>query len=212
MINEAGMSKIAVNALIVSFSIFMVSCSSKYKKHTVFVDNQNLYGMLANGIPREGTYIEFDTLYGKHFGSGKYAVAQNGEISNLKFGFWKEFDEEGNLNSEGNYKISSYIDCSVGGAIYVYYFYRSGRWRYFKSNGQLAYELEFKPKPHHIETNCEGGDDLIFGIADQIDLKYNEALDVNQIFELQKTTIEYSGYLIENKPMNGKIFTELKFK
>ena len=46
----------------------------------------------------------------------------------LKFGLWKEYYENGNLKSSGNY----YLDRPVG------------NWIYYKSNGRKANEINFK--------------------------------------------------------------------
>ncbi|RMZ51329.1 hypothetical protein EB822_03270 [Flavobacteriaceae bacterium PRS1] len=112
-------------------------------------------------------------------------AVENNEVSVLKFDLWKEYDSDGNLSAEGNYKISSFIDCGMGGAFRAFYYYRIGKWKYFKKNGELDFVLDFVPKEHSVDTRCEGGDKMIFGIIENITLEYWDRVTANKIYELQ---------------------------
>jgi hypothetical protein len=128
----------------------------------------------------------------------------------LKFNSWKEFDSDGILSAEGNYKISSFIDCGMGGAFRAFYYYRIGKWKYYKKNGDLDFALDFVPKEHFVDTRCEGGDKMIFGIVETIPLEYWDRVNANKIYELQKISFSNSYAITTMIPLNGKIYYETK--
>jgi len=138
--------------------------------------------------------------------SGKYAVTTDKQLSNIKTGQWKQYYENGQLKSEGNYKISSYLNCCVGGACREYYSYKDGLWKYYSEKGILEYELEFTPSKLHVDTNCEGGDSVNFGIIKTIPLKYKGALTPDKVFELQKVVLEEEVGSLTYTPLNGEIY------
>ena len=190
--------------------ILTFGCGTKnLQQNRVYIQDEKLYGELANGLPAKDTLIELKNKTGTVSGIGEMAGSKN-NVSDLKCGFWKEYDSDGILKAEGNYKISSFIECSVGGAISAYYYYRIGEWKYFKKNGELDFALDFVPKMHHIDTRCQGGDKMIFGIIETIPLDYWSKVDANKIYELQKISFTDSYTTTTMIPLNGKIYYETK--
>jgi hypothetical protein len=114
--------------------ILTFGCGTKnLHQNRIYIQDEKLYGELENGIPENDTLIDLKNKKGTVIGIGKMAVADN-NVSDLKFNSWKEFDSDGILSAEGNYKISSFIDCGMGGAFRAFYYYRIGKWKYYKKN------------------------------------------------------------------------------
>jgi len=196
--------------IILLLIILTFSCRTKNLHQTrIFIENDQLYGELKEGIPEKDTLAELKNKKGTVTGIGKVAVANN-DVSDLKFNLWKEYDLDGILSSEGNYKISSFIDCGMGGAFRVFYYYRIGKWKYFKKNGELDFALDFVPKEHSVDTRCEGGDKMIFGIVETIPLEYWNRVTANKIYELQKISFSDSFSITTMIPLNGKIYYEIE--
>ncbi len=190
------------------FIILTFSCGTKnLHQNRIYIQDDKLYGKLENGIPENDTLIELKNKKGTVIGIGKMAVADN-KVSDLKFNLWKEFDSDGILYAEGNYKINSYIDCGMGGAFRAFYYYRIGKWKYFKKNGELDFALDFVSKEHFVDTRCEGGDKMIFGIVESIPLEYWDRVTANKIYELQKISFSNSYAITTMIPLNGKIYYE----
>lgn len=183
-------------------------CGTKnLHQNRIYIQDQKLYGELENGIPENDTLTELKNKKGTVIGIGKMAVADN-KVSDLKFNLWKEFDSDGILTAEGNYKISSFIDCGMGGAFRAFYYYRIGKWKYFKKNGDLDFVLDFVAKEHFVDTRCEGGDKMIFGIIENIPLEYWDRINADKIYELQKISFSDSYVKTTMIPLNGKIYYE----
>lgn len=178
------------------------------QKSAIYISDNKLYGELKDGLPEKDTIVEIkkDLIL---LGKGAFAVSKYG-VSNLKIGYWKEYYENGNLKMEGNYRLGSYINCGAGGAFRDFHYYRSGLWKIYGDNGELKYELTFKPTELHIDTVCEGGDKLLFGIINEIPLKYSGDLTSDKIFELQRIKTEDNYSTKVWTPLNGRIFIELK--
>ena len=159
------------------FLIFLLnSCANRHltEKKIYIIDNDK-YGDIDNGFPVKDTLIDLKNEEGKIVGKGRLAIHDN-ETSNLKVGNWKEYDQSGILISEGNYKIGSFIDCCTGGACKSFYYYREGLWKYYSKNGDLKYELIYTPTKLKVDTRCQGGDKLLFGLIKEIPLKYSDEL------------------------------------
>ncbi len=171
------------------------------QENNIYVQNDKRYGDLIDGLP------EKDSLVRINHANGKMAVDKDG-FSNLRIGHWKEYNDSGILKSEGNYKIGSYIQCCFSGACMQFYFYRDGLWKYYNDKGILIYEMEFEPSELHIETSCQGGDELIFGLVKNIPLKYSDIITPDLIYENQKVTIveEYGNAVLV--PINGRLHWE----
>jgi hypothetical protein len=194
--------------IILILIILTFGCGTKnLHQSQIFIESDKLYGELEEGIPEKDTLVELKNKKGTIIGIGKMAVADN-NVSDLKFNLWKEYDSNGILTAEGNYKISSFIDCGMGGGFRAFYYYRIGKWKYFKKNGELDFILDFVPKEHHVNTRCEGGDKMIFGIVDTIPLKYWDRVTANKIYELQKISYSDSYSITTMIPLNGKIYYE----
>ncbi len=114
------------------------------------------------------SFIGKDTLVinkyenGQILSKGKYALNKSGEMTYLKIGNWIQYYRNGNVQSEGNYQISSYLDCGPGGLQRIYYNYKFGSWKYFSEHSILEAHGNYIIFKSHIDTSCEGGDDLIF--------------------------------------------------
>jgi hypothetical protein len=200
----AKMNKaIALILIILSFS-----CGTKNTdRNRIYIEHDKPYGKLENGIPEKDTLIELKNKKGTVVGIGRVAL-QGDYVSILKSGLWKEYDDNGVLIAEGNYKISSYIDCCVAGLCRIHYYYRTGEWKYFKKDGEIDFILEFKPEVHFVDTRCEGGDKMIFGLIKEIPLKFWSKVTPNKIFELQKISFTDSFLITTLTPLNGKIYIE----
>ncbi|MEZ4882932.1 MAG: hypothetical protein R2775_11290 [Flavobacteriaceae bacterium] len=186
--------------------ILTFGCGTKnLHQNRIYIQDDKLYGELENGLPEKDTLIELKNKNGTVSGIGKMAISKD-NVSDIKCGLWKEYDSDGILSSEGNYKISSFIDCGMGGAFRAFYYYRIGEWKYFKKNGELDFALDFVPKMHHVDTRCEGGDNMIFGIVDTVPLNYWDKVDANKIYELQKISFTDSYATTTIIPLNGKIY------
>ncbi|MBZ9779899.1 hypothetical protein LB452_13300 [Psychroflexus sp. CAK8W] len=188
--------------------ILTFGCGTKnINQNRIYIQDDKRYGELENGTPENDTLIELKNKKGTIIGIGKMAVSEN-NVSDLKFNLWKEYDSNGILTAEGNYKISSFIDCGMGGGFRAFYYYRIGKWKYFKKNGELDFVLDFVPKEHFVDTRCEGGDKMIFGIVDTIPLEYWDIVTANKIYELQKISFSNSYAITTMIPLNGKIYFE----
>lgn len=187
-----------------------LSCSQKHlNKSRIYIQDDELYGDIDDGIPNKTTHIELKDKTGKLLGVGLVAV--NSEwTSSLKVGKWLEYKDSGELVSEGSYKLGSYLDCGVGGLFRAFYFYRDGEWAYYNADGTLKYNLTFTPTELSVSTNCQGGDKLIFGIIKNVPLEFSHKIDADGIYKLQKTKI-YSDNLITTMiPLNGKVNIEVE--
>jgi hypothetical protein len=169
---------------IITLALMVLGCSH-WTTSKVYIADDNQFGNISDGLPDKTHAITIKNSAGQITAQGEIAV-YNGKDTHIKVGPWKEFYENGNVKTEGYYKIGSYIDCCTAGVCRQFYFYRTGQWRYFDSAGQLKYELEFTPETLKVDTNCEGGDKLIFGLVKSIPLKYRNRVTADDIYELQK--------------------------
>ena len=100
------------------------------------------------------------------------------EYNNFRVGFWREFYKNGNLKSEGNYKLDTYKQCCTGGICDGYYSYKYGEWKYYFENGNLKAKGTYRIGKKHKKTSCEGGDEINFGYITNswifYDIKSNE--------------------------------------
>lgn len=195
--------------IIIIFSSFIFSCATKNVSNSEFyIQDDNLYGDLKIGIPTNDTLVELKYTNGKLKGQGKLAVAKD-EVSILKFGLWKEYDENGILKAEGNYKIDSYLDCCTAGLCRAFYYYRTGEWKYFDDQGVFDFSLNYVPTEHLVDTNCEGGDKLLFGVVKNIPLQLWGKITFDKIYELQKISFSNNSLTTTLIPLNGKLFFEI---
>lgn len=198
--------RIVIGILLLFFQIQLANAQDD----SIYILNNNLYGDLKDGLPDNDTLVVLkknNVVVGK----GALAISEYG-VSELRVGYWTEYSENGNLKMEGNYNLGSYIGCCTSGACRSFYYYRTGLWKIYDNEGKLEYELTFEPTEIHIETNCEGGDELLFGIIKEIPLKYWGELSSDKIFELQKIRREDDYSIGTWTPLNGRIFIESELK
>ncbi|MFC6096448.1 hypothetical protein ACFPVY_07290 [Flavobacterium qiangtangense] len=88
------------------------------------------------------------------------------ENYDFRTGLWSTFYENGKLKESGNYKLATYVECSVGGHVNGYYSYKFGEWIYFHENGNLKAKGIYKIGTKNIKTSCEGGDNINYGLVD----------------------------------------------
>lgn len=140
---------------------------------TVFVvpaqnRNPSIYDNDYLKLANNSKFIGKDTLVinkfenGKIHSEGKYAIDRDGKISTLKIGFWQQFYRTGKLESEGNYQISSYVDCGVGGLERIFYNYKYGNWNYYNIDSEIEASGVYQEVKCRLNTRCDGGTELIF--------------------------------------------------
>ncbi|OCK41826.1 hypothetical protein BA195_13625 [Tenacibaculum soleae] len=173
----------------------------------IYIQDENLFGELKNGIPEKDTLIEIKN--GKLLSVGKVAVSKNG-TSVMKFGNWKNYNENGILKSKGEYKIGKYVDCGVGGIEQMFYHYKTGIWEFYNNKGETELKLEFIPKEHFIDTRCDGGDKMLFGIIEKVPSEYYGKVNSDLIYELQKVEYNESYQNTIAIPLNGKAYITRK--
>ncbi|WP_291139191.1 toxin-antitoxin system YwqK family antitoxin [Flavobacterium sp. UBA7663] len=119
------------------------------------------------------------------------------EFNNFRVGFWREFYKNGNLKSEGNYKLDTYKQCCTGGICNGYYSYKYGEWKYYHENGNLKTKGTYRMGKKHKKTSCEGGDEINFGYITNSWIFYD--INENEIKPSQEDIleIENSSYLDE---------------
>jgi hypothetical protein len=117
---------------------------------------------------RNGNYV--GETYPSPSGQGDLALCNNGDSTNYKLGYWKEFDEKATLISEGTYKLGRYVNCCIDGFCYIHYNYKVGTWKYYNQQGSLIAEVKYEPKIFYIDTSCEDGEELTFGELTNIQL------------------------------------------
>lgn len=195
--------------IIIIVGFFIFSCANKnISSSNFYIQDDKLYGDLNNGIPANDTLVELKYTNGKLKGQGKFAVAED-EVSVLRFGLWKEYDENGILKAEGSYKIGSYLDCCTAGLCRAFYYYRIGEWKYFDEQGVLDFSLDYVPTEHLVDTNCEGGDKLLFGVVKDIPLQLWGKITFDKIYELQKISFSKNSSTTTLIPLNGKLYYEV---
>ncbi|ALI98551.1 toxin-antitoxin system YwqK family antitoxin [Rufibacter tibetensis] len=196
--------------LLGAFILVTTSCA---QKQIPSIDNFQKYGTLTNGFPLHSIA---GTLYfenGIIKATGSFAESTAKETSQLKTGLWKEYYQNGTLRHEGTYQIGSYLNCGVVGLLTEYYHYKVGHWKYFNEKGELEFEVDFTPSTLHVETSCEGGDSLTFGLIKTVPIKYSNQLPPDKIYELQKETMVEDGFTtITYTPLNGRLFIIYDFQ
>lgn len=168
-------------SIIISF-LLILSCTIKKKNietansHSINIDNlrkenfildYNLIPVVNNKFTGRDSLQIINWSNGIPKERGKFVFNNQGEITLLKIGEFKEYFENGNLKANGNYEIGKYTQCCFSGLCSQFYNYKFGEWKYYYENGNLKAEVNYEVKNFPIETSCEGGDTISFG---QIDL------------------------------------------
>ncbi len=188
-----------------------MSCAQKgtnlhyYQSYCEFeIPSYNPFGDISDGLPDIDSTVTFLDNKGKRIEEGRCAVS-DWIVSNIKVGLWREYHENGKVKSQGDYRISYYEDCCLDVPCTVFYYYRFGQWRYFNSNGDLDYELEFKPEKMWTSTRCNKIDTLVFGLVKNIPTQYVEKVTYDKISELQKIIYRDTLGTISYMPVSGKL-------
>ena len=196
--------------LVILLMLTTFSCSNRLFKDRVYISYDKLYGDISDGMPEKDTLTTVNDIKGTLLGFGRLAMYDK-EISEIKVGFWKEFYSNGKLKSEGNYKIGSYIDCCMGGSCRSFYNYRAGNWKYYNKKGEFDFSVVYTPTSLHINTRCEEGDSLVYGLISDVPVEFVEKITADKIYELQKISVTdlYGGTTLFI-PINGELKIEIK--
>ena len=203
----AGILKLETKTAFLLWGLIFLFSTQIQGQESVHILNDNIYGDISDGLPDNFSSIEVKNRKGNVIGIGNVAYRDN-EPTDLRVGYWKEYNENGRLEKEGTYKLGSYVQCCFGGPCSQYYYYRTGLWKFYNPDGSINYELVFKPSEIHIDTNCEGGDKILFGIVDSIPLEYIDKVSANTIFESQKVIMKTENWTEILIPLNGKLYVE----
>ncbi len=168
---------------ILLFATFVLSnCATKYVPKMpkgIWVENNNQFT-----LSKRNKFMGKDSLVIEYFSNhnlksiGKYALDNNGRLSELKSGNWTEYYENGTTKSKGEFKIGTYLDCGIGGLERAYYNYKYGLWSYYSSNGSEKARGKYIIGRYFIDTRCEGGDTINFGLTNKYWKFYNASITV----------------------------------
>jgi len=137
------------------------------------------------------------TLYysdGSKKASGKIALDNAGKLSPFKVGEWTFYNNNGSVKSQGNYQMSTFIDCGTGGPEQVFYHYKTGKWSFFDANENVVAEGSFKNDEFPISTRC-GTETILFGITDST-WNYSN-LEKFGIREIETVEIDYEDFSVK---------------
>jgi|GEM_PF-1016470 antitoxin component YwqK of YwqJK toxin-antitoxin module len=145
--------------------LFCFNCSVIFAQEThVFYDD--VFQLSDNSI-----FVGNDslvTLYypdGSKKAHGKFALDKEGHLSPFKVGKWSYYNSKGSIQSQGNYQMSSFIDCGTGGPQRAFYHYKIGHWAFFDKDENVIAEGNFNVEEFPIKTRC-GSERIHFGITD----------------------------------------------
>jgi len=184
-----------------------------YNKPQIYIDFDKKFKM------ENDKYAGSDTLILKHYADsttkskGYYAIDSENKMSNLRVGEWFEYYENGNIKETGSFAIGAYLDCGMGGLERSFYNYKIGRWTYYLENGEVSAIGDYQMIKTHIDTRCEGGDSLFFGIindnwifynkqGEKIDISDIDFNDFNCVFE-ERDHVFFIDYCYDNE--NNKV-------
>ncbi len=120
----------------------------------------------CKSIPIEKEHIDKRTeidFYETGFIKSIGLIDSNDFSKAARIGLWTEFYDNGKLKETGEYKNSTYVNCCIAGPCDITYSYKVGEWKYFHENGQLKAQGVYKIDKKHIDTTCEGGDEIYVG-------------------------------------------------
>jgi len=131
---------------------------------------------------------------------------------NLRIGEWKEYYTNGNLKEVGKYEIGVYTNCCITGLCENYYNYKSGAWKFYFESGNLKSKGDFNLEKFQINTSCEGGDEIIFGIVNQsweyFDEKGNEIWPTEELIysvEATKSNGDFPSLVMSVDKKKGQV-------
>jgi hypothetical protein len=204
------------NFITLSILILFASCSKRLT-YRVHIADENKYE-IAKGdfIGKSGSKEEIFSN-GQIKERGNYAYDDENALSALKVDEWSSFYENGQQKSIGKYKIGTYIQCCFSGPCKQYYNYKIGTWKYYHPNGQLKAMGDYEIKKLHVNTSCEGGDDMPFGLTSAQWQYFNEqgqSIQPTQELVLELETVKSGGntlaYYFHPNPRKDSI--EMEFE
>ncbi len=155
-------------------TLILTNCS---KKPYAYIFFENKYAVVNNEFVGDSVatkeYDNDDILIAE----GYYAIDDEGNASTLKMGNWVNYFSTGQTKSKGKYEIGTYIQCCMAGPCTEFYNYKVGKWEYYFPNGQLKATGNYVIKELHVDTSCEGGDNLLFGLTSEDWMYFNSEGD-----------------------------------
>ncbi|NVK84758.1 MAG: hypothetical protein HWE21_10585, partial [Cytophagia bacterium] len=191
--------------------IALQACAQKSAITSVHIDSENKFGKLINGKPKRDSLLTLFNDHDSKIAQGRFAVDNENNLSEIMSGQWTYFYDNGNIKSKGEYKIAQYIECGIV-PFYTFYPYKTGKWQFYTEKGEFDFELNFISKTHHVDTSCEGGADISFGIIENIPLYKLHTLGADYFYELQKIFLEDEYTRTTMTPLNGRVYVTLTMK
>lgn len=142
----------------------MASCNKRLFSR-IYIADEHKYEITKGNFSGKSELKEVTFQNAQIKERGKYAYDDENVLSTLKVGEWSSYYENGQLCSIGKYNIGTYIQCCFGGACKQFYNYKIETWKYYHQNGQLKATGEYAIKQLHVDTSCEGGDAMPFGLT-----------------------------------------------
>ncbi len=168
----------------------------------IYIHNDNRFSFLGEEFAGESDFTQIFDANDKLQAKGDFAFSQDGKLSELRVKLWSEYYSNGQLKSEGNYQLGSYIQCCFSGPCRQFYHYKVGEWRYYYSNGTLRAIGEYINAKLHIDTSCKGGDSLLFGLISDnwkyYDLDGSQEIIVDSIRKTLEKVQVGDRYLVPN--------------
>lgn len=197
--------------------LFLFVTWSKAQTPRVYIANENKF-KISNGQFIGQSELKKDTFSnGLLKEVGRYAYDQENELSTLKIDEWSTFYDDGQLKSKGKYEIGSYIQCCMSGPCKEFYNFKIGIWKYYHPNGQIFAEGEYEVKPLKIDTSCQGGDNMPFGIINSnwqfFDSKGNQIHPaMESLLELESVFFFEDSIIVIMHPDKEKEKIEVEYK
>ncbi len=104
---------------------------------------------------------------GKLRAIANYAFKKTKEKSIFNVGQYISFAENGSKTSEGQFSLGRYIQCCFSGPCYMFYSFKVGTWTYYYDDGLKLAQGNYSNSKIHIDTSCEGGDQVYDNSLDQ---------------------------------------------
>jgi hypothetical protein len=112
---------------------------------------------------------------------GYFAADKENKKSEYKIGLWKEFYENGNIKSIGNYGMQYLLLSYSSGQAIVYNEYKTGEWIYYYENAQVKAKGRYKIVRTPVSTGVD-----------------------NQFTKAPVTTEDWLFYSSDGKPLANK--------
>jgi hypothetical protein len=186
-----------------------------YNKPQIYIDFDKKFKMANDKFAGNDTLIlkhDTDSIIKS---KGKYAIDSENKVSDLRFGEWFAYYENGNIKETGFFAIASYLDCGIGGLERSFYNYKIGKWTYYFENGKVSATGDYQTIKTLIDTRCEGGDSLVFGVINnnwtfyneqgvQIDISEIDVNDFNSVLE-ERDHVFFIDYCYDRKENKVKM-------